>query len=222
MASDMAGTRVETFAVDLSQPDGPRALTTAIDQTGRSVDLLVNNAGAGLHGRFAETPLARERELVALNVAAVLELTKHFLPGMVARGNGRIVNVASVAAFLPGPYQSVYYASKAFVLSFSEALAEELRGTGVGVTAVCPGPTRTGFQAAAGVRRDRPLPRGMYLSPEAVADATYRGVLKGRRIVVPGWRNRLLVLGMQLAPRRLVAARSERAARPADGPPRGG
>jgi len=207
---------VDTFAADLTHPAGPDGLATAIERAGHTVDILVNNAGAGLHGRFVETSLVRELELVALNVASVLTLTKRFLPGMVARGHGHVVNVASVAAFLPGPYQSVYYASKAFVLSFSEALGEELRGTGVGVTAVCPGPTRTGFQASAGVRRARPLPAGMFVTAEAVAEATWRGVRAGRRIVVPGWRHRLLVLAIQLAPRGLVASRSGRAGRPPD------
>jgi len=215
LARELDGVRVDTCAADLSRPGGPHSLTAAVERTGRTVDILINNAGAGLHGRFAETSLDRELELLQLDVASVLALAKWFLPGMLKRGHGHIVNVASVAAFLPGPYQSVYYAAKAFVLSFSEALAEELRGTGVGVTAVCPGPTRTGFQAAAGVRRARPIRPALFLTPEAVAEATLRGVRAGRRIVVPGWRHGLLVLAVQLAPRRLVARASERAARPA-------
>lgn len=210
--------RVDTIAVDLALPAGPAQLAAAVEVAGRSVDILVNNAGAGLHGPFRETPLERELELVRLNISAVVDLTKRFLPAMLRRGHGHVVNLASVAAFLPGPYQSVYYASKAFVLSFSEALAEELRGTGIRVTAVCPGPTATGFQASAGVRRARPLPRGSFLTAEAVAEATYRGVRAGRRLVVPGWRNRLLAVAIQLAPRRLVGWASERVGRPARRP----
>jgi short-subunit dehydrogenase len=205
---------VETVVADLATAGGAEDVAVAVRQAGLVVDLLVNNAGAGLHGSFVSTPLERELQMLQLNAASVLQLIKAFLPGMVQRGSGHIVNVASVAAFLPGPYQSVYYATKAFVLSISEALAEELRGTGVWVTAVCPGPTSTGFHASAGVRRARPLSRRVFLSPEAVAEAAFRGVRARRRLVVPGWKHRLLVLAIQLAPRRLVAWASERAGRP--------
>lgn len=214
LARDIRGVRVDTFPADLADPQGPGGLAAEIEQAGRHVDVLINNAGAGLHGRFAATPLERELELIQLNGASLIALTKAFLPGMLSRRRGHVVNVASVAAFLPGPYQSVYYATKAFVLSFSEALAEELRGTGVGVTAVCPGPIRTGFQATAGVRRAHPVRPGLFLTPEAVAEAAWRGVRAGRRIVVPGWKHRLLVAAIQLAPRGLVARASERAGRP--------
>jgi short-subunit dehydrogenase len=217
IARELSTVRVDTFAADLAHPTGAAELAAAVADAGLSVDILVNNAGAGLHGRFSDTPLERELDLVRLNMASVLVLTKALLPAMLARGRGHIVNVASVAAFLPGPYQSVYYASKAFLLSFSDALAEELRGTGVGVTAVCPGPTATGFHAAAGVRRARPLNRALFLTADAVAEATWRGVRHGRRLVVPGWRHRLLVLAIRLAPRRLVARASARAGRPGTG-----
>jgi short-subunit dehydrogenase len=214
VAQDLGGAHARVVVADLAAPSGVGVVAEALAADGLTVDILINNAGAGLHGRYAETALERELDIVRLNVSALLALTKHVLPGMLARGRGHIVNVASVAAFLPGPYQSVYYATKAFVLSFSEALAEELRGTGVGVTAVCPGPVPTGFQASAGVRRARPLSRHFMLTADAVADATYRGVRAGRRLVVPGWHQRLLVLGIRLVPRRLVAWASRLAARP--------
>lgn len=221
LARETRGVRVDTFPADLADPRGPGRLAAAIERAGCRVDVLINNAGAGLHGRFADTPLDRELELIQLNTSSLIALTKAFLPAMLSRGRGHVVNVASVAAFLPGPYQSVYYATKAFVLSFSEALAEELRGTGVGVTAVCPGSTRTGFQASAGVRRAHPIRSGLILTPEAVAEATWRAVREGRRIVVPGWKHRVLVAAMQLAPRRWVARASEWAGRPdGDGPGR--
>lgn len=215
VANTLGDVRVKTVAADLAAPDGADIIAAAIDGAGIEIDLLVNNAGAGLHGAFASTSLERELELVQLNVASVLRLTKRLLPGMLARRRGHVVNVASVAAFLPGPYQSVYYASKAFVLSFSEALGEELVGSGVCVTAVCPGPTFTHFHEAAGVRRARPLARAHFMTAEAVADAVLNAVRRRRRVVVPGLRNRLLVSALRMAPRRLVAWVSGRASQPA-------
>lgn len=215
VARELHQVRVDTISADLATPEGPDTVAAGVERARQRVDILVNNAGAGLHGPFAQTPLARELELVQLNVGAVLRLTKCLLPGMLARGRGHVVNVASVAAFLPGPYQSVYYATKAFVLSFSEALAEELRGTGVGVTAVCPGPTTTGFHTAAHVRRARPFGRSAFITAEAVAEATVRGVRRNRRVVVPGLKHRLLVLAIQVVPRPLVARASAFANKPA-------
>jgi len=214
-AAELAPARVETAVVDLATSAGPAALLAAVGRAGMTVDILVNNAGVGLFGPFPETPLDRELAMIQLNVASLLELTKACLPGMLARRRGHIVNVASVAAFLPGPYQSVYYATKAFVLSFSEALAEELRGHGVSVTAVCPGPTVTGFHSAAQVRRARPLKRGLFLTTERVADATLDAVRRGRRVAIPGWRQRLMVAAIRLAPRGVVARLSSLASTPA-------
>jgi short-subunit dehydrogenase len=221
-ATALAPARVETIIADLATPAGPGEVLGAVERAGMTVDVLVNNAGVGLFGPFAETALERELAMVQLNVASVLALTKACLPGMLARRRGHVVNVASVAAFLPGPYQSVYYATKAFVLSFSEALAEELRESGVAVTAVCPGPTATGFHAAAEVRRARPLERGLFLTADRVADATLDAVRLGRRLEIPGWRQRLMVSAIQFAPRRLVARLSALASRPAEQPAEGG
>jgi len=215
-ARDLGSGRVDTIAADLAAPEAGAAVAEAVGRLGQQVDVLVNNAGVGLFGPFAETPLERELAMIQLNVASLVDLTKRFLPGMLARRHGHVVNVASVAAFLPGPYQSVYYATKAFVLSFSEALAEEVRETGVGVTAVCPGPVTTGFHTAADVRRARPLNRGLFLTPDAVAAATLRAVRQGTRLVVPGWRQRLMVGAIRLAPRGLVARFSAHASEPAE------
>jgi len=216
-AAELAPARVETATIDLATPAGPAALLGAVEQAEMTVDVLVNNAGVGLFGPFAKTALARELAMIQLNVASLLELTKACLPGMLARRRGHIVNVASVAAFVPGPYQSVYYGTKAFVLSFSEALSEELRGSGVSVTALCPGPTVTGFHAAAQVRRARPMKRGLFLTAEQVAAATLDAVRRGRRLAIPGWRQRLMVSAIQLAPRGLVARLSALASKPAPG-----
>ena len=151
---------------------------------------------------FAQLPVERQLEMVQLNVATLTRLTRLFLPDMIARRRGGILNVASTAAFQPGPHMAVYYASKAFVLSFSEALSEELAGTGVTVTALCPGPTATGFGEAAQMRRTS-LFRLLTMSASSVAEAGHRGFRRGRAVVIPGVRNRLLALAVRLVPRRL-------------------
>jgi short-subunit dehydrogenase len=138
-------------------------------------------------------------------VVALTHLTKLLLPAMRARGSGRILNVASTAAFAPGPFMAVYYATKAYVLSFSVALAEELSGTGVSVTALCPGPTHTRFQDRAGLERTRLFRSGSVMGAREVAEAGYAGLMAGQTVVVPGWRNRLLASSSALAPRRLTA-----------------
>ena len=142
--------------------------------------------------------------MVQVNIVALMHLTKLFVRDMVSRRRGHIVNVASTAAFQPGPMQSVYYASKAFVLSFSEAIGNELRGTGVTVTALCPGPTPTGFQERANVGNIRGLRMMMRVSPEAVVRAGYNGMKRGQAVVVPGTLNNVLVFGVRLSPRSLV------------------
>jgi uncharacterized protein len=162
----------------------------------------VNAAGLGVHGVFAEAPLEKQLKTLQVNVLALTEMTKLFLDGMIERRRGAIVNLASTAAFQPGPLMAVYYASKAYVLSFTEALAEELRGTGVTATALCPGPTVTEFQKHAGI--DTPLFTGKMVSDAAtVARAGYEGAMKGKRVVVPGLLNRGLGLAARVGPRRL-------------------
>ena len=178
-------------------------------------DLLMNNAGVGLYGLHRHTSLEAELALIDLNIVTLTRLTKRLLPEFLARGSGRILNVASTAAFQAGPYMSVYYASKAYVLSYSEALAQELEGTGVTVTALCPGPTATSFQARSGMRRSAPIAGGLVpqASARAVARAGYRGLLRGRRLVIPGLVNWLLIESLRFTPRRLATAVIARIAR---------
>jgi uncharacterized protein len=207
LAADLAsrhGIRARALAADLRQPEAPAAIEAAL--AGETIDVLVNNAGFGLLGRFSATDLAAERDMIQVNVTSLVELTKRFLRGMVDRGRGRVLNVASTAAFQPGPLMSVYYASKAFVLSFSEAVANELAGTGITVTALCPGPTATGFQAAARMGRVRLLRGPLVMDAATVARIGYDGLMTGKRVVVPGLLNALLVQGVRLTPRRLAAA----------------
>lgn len=210
LAAELRGAapvRVEVVTADLAQPGAAESLVQHLDREGVDIDLLVNNAGFGLSGPFLTTDMAVEREMVQLNVVTLLELTKLVGRRMAARGGGRILNVASTAAFQPGPLMAVYYASKAFVLSFSEALGEELRGTGVSVTTLCPGPTRTEFQQRAdlgGTRLVNSL-AGM-ASSQSVARAGLRGAMRRRRLVVPGLLNTLGVVAVRLTPRRWVLA----------------
>jgi short-subunit dehydrogenase len=165
------------------------------------VSELVNNAGFGALGAFAEIDAELQADLVAVNVNSLVALTRLLLPGMIERGHGRILNVASTAAFQPGPYMAVYFATKAFVLSFSEALSYELKGTGVTATALCPGVTRSEFFREAGFPPGRPSSR---MDPARVARAGIEGMLRGRALVVPGLLNRLGVWAARLFPRALV------------------
>jgi short-subunit dehydrogenase len=200
---EASGVRAHVVPADLAKPDAARSILEAVERLGLEIDILVNNAGFGVYGRFVDTPLATELESIQVNVVALTDLTKRFLPGMVARRRGRILNVASTAGFLPGPLMAVYYATKAYVLSFTEALAEELHGTGVTATALCPGPTVTEFQKHAGME-DTPLFSGFLVSDAAtVAGAGYEGAMRGKRVVVPGFANRVLSFGARMGPRRL-------------------
>src|SRR4029077_18852311 len=168
------------------------------------IEVLVNNAGFGLGGEFIETDLQRELDMIQVNIGALTHLTKLFLPAMIRRRSGRVMNVASTAAFQPGPLMAVYYATKAYVLSFSEALAEELRHTGVTVTALCPGPTETGFAAAAGVGAARLFTLMKPSSSAAVARTGYKAMKRGRRVVGHGLISKLLTQSLRITPRRLV------------------
>ena len=188
---------------DLSRPEAPREIFEELARAGVNVDALVNNAGIGSWGLFAETDLGQELDLLQINVVALTHLTKLFLPAMIARGRGYLCNVASTAAFQPGPLMAVYYASKAYVLSLTEALANECEGTGVRVSALCPGPTETGFVAAAGMSESKLFDRGAMTARE-VAEIGYRGLLAGKTIVIPGTRNALLARTVGFMPRKLV------------------
>ena len=197
------GVAARSLTADLARPEAPQEIFEELRDAGLSVDALVNNAGFGSYGLFAETDLRRELELLQVNVVALTHLTKLFLPGMIGRRRGYVMQVASTAAFQPGPLMAVYYASKAYVLSFSEALANECEGTGVRVSALCPGPTHTGFVAAAGMTQSKLFDRGA-MSARAVAEAGYRGLLEGRAVVIPGLRNSLVARTVGFMPRGLV------------------
>ncbi|TME24958.1 MAG: SDR family oxidoreductase [Chloroflexi bacterium] len=197
--------RVKTLVIarDLSRPTAVDEIYEEVSAASMTVEMLVNNAGFPVFGLFAQTQLETELEMLHVNVIALTALTKLFLRGMVERQAGRILNLASTAAFEPGPLMAVYYASKAYVLSFSEALANELRGTGVTVTALCPGPTRTGFQKR-GVMEDSRLVRGQIADAKSVALAGYRAMMSGKTIVIPGFSNKLIPWVVRVSPRGVV------------------
>jgi len=208
--AELAGSLESTYRVqarplvaDLSNPAAPPRIFAQM--SGVPVDLLINNAGFGVRGAYAETDWARDASLLQVNVVALAHLTKLFLPEMVRRRSGRILNVASTAAFVPGPFMATYYASKAFVLSFSEALSNEVQGTGVTVTALSPGATRTEFAQAAGIA-DSGLFHGPTMGAAEVARVGYRAMMAGKASVIAGARNRGMMFGVRFAPRSLVAA----------------
>lgn len=176
---------------DLSKLNAATELFNEVKEMGITVDYLINNAGFGGHGRFHERDWQRDFTMIQLNIVALAELTRMFLPEMVEAKRGRILNLASMAAFLPGPYQAVYYATKAFVLSFSEAVASELDGSGVTVTALCPGPTKTEFEQVADVTGTKAFM--LNASVRSVARYGYAAMMRGQAVAVPGSTNRLLV-----------------------------
>ncbi|MBZ5721980.1 MAG: SDR family oxidoreductase [Acidobacteriia bacterium] len=203
------GVSAKAVALDLGASPAPQFLFDQVQREGIAIDFLVNNAGYGRHGEFAEIPLEESLGQIQLNIIALTQITKLFLGPMMERRRGRILNVASTAAFQPGPLMAVYYATKAYVLSFSEALANELKPNGVTVTCLCPGPTETGFQERAALAGSRLVKFGM-MSAKAVANDGYRGMLAGRAVVVSGVQNWLLAESVRFAPRRLVTAISRK------------
>ncbi len=198
-----SGVNVETVAADLSTRAGVSALLDRVG--GRPIEVLVNNAGFGSYGPFAEADAEREDEEVAVDVGAVVTLARAFLPGMLARRSGGILNIASTISFQPAPYQAVYGASKAFVLSFSQALWAEARAAGVAVTALCPGPTRTGFVDALRADVAHTAIYRRLADPEPVIEAGLRALDKGRAVVIPGLRNRVIAESGRLMPREWLA-----------------
>jgi short-subunit dehydrogenase len=200
------GVRVEIVAADLADAKSPDIIWERLRSLGFRVDVLVNNAGFGSLGSFAASDTGTQLDMVQVNVAAVAHLTRLVLPDMLERGEGRILNVASTAAFQPGPGMAVYFATKAFVLSFSEALAEELYDAGVTVTALCPGPTPTGFQKRASMEKAPLGGRLVMGDPAAVARAGYGGMVEGKRIVVPGIMNRIGAFLPRIVPRRVTTS----------------
>lgn len=197
--------KIETVVLpaDLILPEAPKQIFDKLASQKISVDVLVNNAGFGLHGQFTEMPLQRQLEIIKVNVLALTELTGLFLPGMLRRRGGGILNVGSVAGFVPGPNLAIYYASKAFVQSFSEALAEELDGTGVSVTVLCPGPTETNFGTVARGEKVR-VSQVRKMSAEAVARHGHYAFRNRKVIAVPGLQNRVLISLTRVLPRSTI------------------
>jgi short-subunit dehydrogenase len=201
------GVRAEVIAADLSDEASRNGLVTELDRQGLAVDVLVNNAGFSTTGPVHASDPAREVAMLRTDVEAVAHLCSLFVPGMVARGQGAVLNVASTAAFQPLPGQAGYGASKAFVLSYSQAMHAELKRTGVTVTCLCPGPVDTGFGEAAGFSKEEAessLPRIMWVSAEDVATAAINALAKGRAVVIPGLSNRMLANVALHTPRRML------------------
>lgn len=197
------GIEVQVVTADLSRPEAPAQVFAEVSRAGQGVDVLVNNAGFGLHGSFAELPLTRQLEIIQVNISALTALTGLFLPAMLQRRRGGILNVGSVAGFLPGPHMAVYFATKAYVQSFSEALHAELSGTGVSVTNLCPGSTETNFSRVARQHRTRTAPTKKMTATE-VAIAGYRAFRQGKCTVVTGLHNQILVQLPRVLPRTVV------------------
>ncbi|HTP17330.1 MAG TPA: SDR family oxidoreductase [Streptosporangiaceae bacterium] len=197
------GAEAQVVPADLTRPASPGEIVQALARRRIAVDVLVNNAGFGARGPVAEIGVERQLEMIEVNVAALTRLTALLLPGMLQRRRGAILNVASTAAFQPGPNQAVYCATKAYVLSFTEALAEEVRGSGVQVSCLAPGATDTGFAAQAGMLGTRLFRRGV-MDAGRVARAGQDGLRRGKTLVIPGLRNRVLAFSVRLSPRVLV------------------
>jgi short-subunit dehydrogenase len=199
------GVTVKTIALDLTAPPAPRFLFDQLQREGIAIDILINNAGFGAYGEFAEIPETEILGQIDLNIRALTELTRLFLPPMIARHSGRIMNVASTAAFQAGPLMAVYYATKAYVLLFSEAIANELRNTGVTVTCFCPGATHTDFPKRAGVENSRIFKLGAMTAAKVALDG-YRAVMEGRTLAISGAHNWIVAQSTRFAPRRMVTA----------------
>jgi uncharacterized protein len=202
------------IGADLETRDGAATLHAEIKRRGIVLDALVNNAGYGCFGEFKDSALADELAMMQLNMNTLVVLTKLFMPDLIAT-KGKVLNLASIAAFQPGPYMAVYYATKAFVLSFSEAIAEELDGTGVTVTALCPGLTASGFQDKADMNKSA-LVKGKKLpTSEEVAALGYQAMQRGQRVYVPGVQNWLFTQSVRFTPRHVITAMVKKLSKPA-------
>ncbi|MBI4417551.1 MAG: SDR family oxidoreductase [Ignavibacteriales bacterium] len=203
-AQQIFGVSAMVIAKDLTRPESPGEITRELDAAGVFVDILVNNAGFGLLGRFGYSDNGEELGMLQLNVVTPVHLTKLLLPAMLARGSGRILNVASIAGFQPGPFMTNYHATKAYLISFSLGLAEEVRDRGITVSVLCPGPMATGFRARAGIRR-RALGGIAEMDSRVVARAAYEGLMAGRPLIVPGFFNKLGTVAVRFLSARLVS-----------------
>src|SRR5579862_4212051 len=200
------GVSAKSVALDLTSTAAPQFLFDQLQRERITVDVLVNNAGFGKLGEFAKIPWEESQGQLQLNITVLTHLTRLFLDPMLERHSGKILNVASTAGFQPGPLMAVYYATKAYVISFSEALANELSGTGVAVTCLCPGATETDFAVRAGNDKTRLFKNLRPMDAKTVARAGYRGLLKGKTLVIPGFRNWLVAESVRFSPRKLATA----------------
>jgi short-subunit dehydrogenase len=200
------GRKAHVFPTDLAQPNAAHALAGAVAEAGLTVDVLVNNAGFGLVGKFWELPEDGQMQMVQLNIGALTQLTRLYLPGMIERRSGYIMNVASTAAFQPGPLMSVYYASKAYVVSFSEAIHNEAKEFGVKVSCLCPGPTRTEFEKRAGASNAELFKGGNVMSAVEVAHIGWNAMRAGKPLVVAGRMNATMAFLTRFAPRQMAAS----------------
>jgi len=205
---DLADTLTSTHGVDahvlpadLSDPGVTDEIVAELQERDLTVDVLVNNAGFGARGQFAELDAQQQVDMIQVNVTALTHLTRHLLPSMLERNRGGVLNVASTAAFQPGPYMSVYYATKAYVLSFSEGLAGEVADTNVTVTCLAPGPTETAFMDRADMHGTALFENASKMTPETVAKTGYDAFCQGRALVVPGWPNKIGVFMVRFTPR---------------------
>lgn len=203
-AMKLGSSKVEVIASDLGQADAATKLHQQVTQRGIEIECLVNNAGFGTHGMFHKLPLDREVEEINLNITSLVAMTRLFLDGMVARGRGTIINVASTAAFQPVPYMATYAASKSFVLDFSEAVSYEVKSSGVTVMALCPGPTRTGFQNVAGVNESG-VPSFAYMDAKTVVAQALASAKRGKSVRINGIINSVMAQSTRFTPRSLVA-----------------
>lgn len=201
---DEFGVRAVVCPHDLSDPAAPKELFDHLQQQGIAVDVLINDAGFAMQGPFAENDSVTMLNMLQVNIVALTHLTRLFLPPMIDRGRGKILNMASIGSFMPGPLMAAYFASKAYVLSFSEALSNEVQGTGVTITALCPGPTRSRFAARAKLTDTRAF-QGALMAAADVAREGFDALMKGKSVVITGFKYKLQLLPTPLVPRRLLA-----------------
>jgi short-subunit dehydrogenase len=199
------GNHVHVIPADLTLPQAPQEIFSEIERRGLPVDVLINNAGFGLYGHFSQSDLKASMGMIEVNIAALTAMTRLALPGMIERKRGKIMNVASTAGFQPGPLMAVYYATKAYVIMFSEAIANELKGSGVSVTCLCPGATATEFARRANMEESRLFKIGAMRSRD-VALAGYKGMMAGKGMVIPGLLNKTIAVSVRFSPRKLVTA----------------